>query len=175
MALSYIIPIKLVAAKALAVSMQLVSQGASYAQDAGAFRMLQSYVRDYTTLSYAGGKVTGGILAGTNTIIESSGPPFVQDQAGLVRCFVRARTVQDSAVSLEASCTVTDVDGDELYLLARRDDGDTDAGGGGTGAFRIEGGTGKYVDVSGNCPYDTQYLPDNLVVTIGTCTWERTP
>ena len=161
------------AAVSLAVAVQLVLHGASHAQESGTVRLLQSYVSDLTTINHAGGQVTGGILAGTNTILESSGPPFVQDQSGLSKCFLRARSVQGSPVSLEATCTMTDVDGDELYLFALREHGDTDAGGGGAGAASIEGGTGKYSGMAGECPYDTKYLPDNLVVTVGTCTWER--
>ena len=164
---------RLGAAVSLAFALQLVLQGTSHAQESGIVRLLQSYVSDLTTFNHAGGEVTGGVLVGTNTILESSGPPFVQDQVGMAKCFLRARSVQGSPVSLEATCTMTDADGDELYLFALREHGDTDAGGGGVGVASIEGGTGKYGGMAGECSYDTKYLPDNLVVTIGTCTWER--
>lgn len=164
---------RLGAAASLAIAVQLVLHGTGYAQESGSVRLLQTYVSDLTTFTHAGGEVTNGTLAGTNTILESSGPPFVQDQAGLAKCFLRARSVQGSSVSLEATCTMTDPDGDELYLFALREQGDTDAGGGGVGVASIEGGTGKYSGLAGECNYDTKYLPDDLVVTIGTCNWER--
>ena len=164
---------RLGAAVSVAIAVQLVLHGTSHAQESGIVRMLQSYVSDLAAITHAGGKVTSGMLVGTNTVLESSGPPFVQDQAGLAKCFLRARSVQGSSVSLEATCTMTDADGDDLYLFALREEGDTDAGGGGAGVASIEGGTGKYGGIAGECTYDTKYLPDDFVVTFGTCTWER--
>ena len=56
---------------------------------------------------HAGGTVTGGAVAGTLTVLESSGGPFVEGEHSLVRCVVYARS---SAVGmgLEAPCTLTD-------------------------------------------------------------------
>ncbi len=157
---------------ALAASMLLVLQDAASAQESGSFRVLHSYVQDYSTIDHAGGAVTGGSLVGTSTVLESSGPPFVEGETGVVRCIVFARASPDG-VELEAPCAVTDDTGDELFLLARRRDGDTAEGGGGTGTYVIMGGTGKYADVAGECPYEARYLPENLVVSPTMCTWRR--
>ena len=43
---------------------------------------------------------------------------------------------------------------------------------GGGGTFDLLGGTGMYAGISGNCPYDTEYLPDNHLVATGDCTWK---
>ncbi len=156
-----------------AASVLFALPGIADAQETGSFHILQSYVQDYTTIDHAGAVVTGGSLVGTSTVLESSGPPFVKDENGIVRCLVFVRAVQGEVPDLEAHCTVTDSSGEELYLLARRKDGDVAAGSGGAGRFRIMGGTGKYDGLSGECPYDTWYLPEKRTVSSSKCTWQR--
>ena len=41
------------------------------------------------------------------------------------------------------------------------------------GNQRIVGGTGKYAGVAGNCPYTTNYLPDNWLVSTSACEWRK--
>ena len=158
---------------AVAASMALSSQHAADAQDAGSFRFLESGVHGYATIGHAGGTVTGGPLVGTFTVVEGSDPPFVEGETGVLRCVVHVRASRDGVVELEAPCAVTDGAGDEMYLLARRKEGDVAEGGGGTGRYEIMGGTGRYAGVSGECPYETRYLPGNHVVVSGTCTWRK--
>ncbi len=162
-----------VSGTACAMSMLLLLPNAADAQESGSFRILQSYVQDYTTIEHAGGTVTAGTLVGTSTVTESSGPPFAEGVTDIAKCLVYVRTPRDGAVELEAACTVTDGAGDEMYLLARRRDGSIAAGGGGAGVFEILGGTGKYADVSGECPYTTQYHPEDHADVSGKCTWQR--
>ena len=160
-------------ATACAMSILLHFPNAADAQESGSFRILQNYVQDYATIEHARGTVTAGTLFGTSTALESSGPPFVEGETGIAKCLVYVRSPRDGAVELEAACAVTDDAGDEMYLLARRRDGDIAAGGGGEGVFEILGGTGKYADVSGECPYTTQYRPENKADVSGTCAWQR--
>ena len=160
-------------ATACAMSIPLLLPDAADAQESGSFRILQSYVQDFTTIEHAGGTATAGTLVGTSTIMESSGPPFAEGETGVAKCLVYVRAPRNGAVELEAACTVTDGTGDEMYLLARRRDGNIAAGGGGAGRFEVLGGTGKFADVSGECPYTTQYHPENHADVSGTCTWQR--
>ena len=74
-------------------------------------------------------------------------------------------------MNLEAPCTTTDGSGDRWYTLSHRNAGDIAAGGGGEGRWILMGGTGKYAGVTGT--YDTSYLTEDRVVTVGTCAWER--
>lgn len=167
--------LRAIPAVAFAMSMLLALQAAATAdaQDAGSFRMLQSFDQDFTTINHAGGAITGGTLVGTSTILESSGPPFVAGETSIAKCIVLVGTFRDGVVDLESPCTVTDGEGDEIYLLALRRDGDIAEGGGGEGRAQIMGGTGKFAGVSGECTYVTRYLPVNHVDTSSKCTWQR--
>ncbi|MDE0347866.1 MAG: hypothetical protein OXI66_19105 [Boseongicola sp.] len=165
--------LKAVLAVALALSMPLVLPGAVAAQEAGSFRSLQSYVQDFTTIEHAGGAYTAGTLIGTSTVLESSGPPFVKGATNIARCLVFVGTFRDGVVDLESPCTFTDGTGDEIYLLARRREGDIAEGGGGAGRFEIMGGTGKFAGISGGCTYVARYLPANHADSASKCTWQR--
>ena len=46
-------------------------------------------------------------------------------------------------------------------------------GGGGKGTQTLIGGTGKYAGITGTCEYTVEYLPDNRIVTQGSCDWQR--
>ena len=140
------------------------------AEESGAFRVLVSLVRDYTTIDHAGGKVTGGAATGTSTVIRSSGEPFAEGAHGLATCVVLVRT-SDAGIEIESPCTITDASGDSWFILSRRTAGDMQEGGG--GRFDLLGGTGKYAGVSGSCPYDVEYLPDDHLVATSDCTWQR--
>ena len=39
--------------------------------------------------------------------------------------------------------------------------------------MEIMGGTGAYESISGSCTYDVDYLPDDWLVMIADCTWQR--
>lgn len=156
----------------LAAAALLVVSGAETASagGSGSFRLLESAVHDYTAMKHAGRTVTAGPLRGTATIVDSSGGPFAEGGHYNLLCVVYAKK-SDSAIELEAPCTLTDSSGDELYLLARRSAGDVEVAGGGSGSQAILGGTGKYRGVTGECPYTTGYLPDKWLVSTGTCAW----
>ena len=79
----------------------------------------------------------------------------------------------DDGIALEAPCVNTDLDGDELYTMAIREQGTVGSGGGGAGRWELRGGTGKYAGITGTCGYETQYLAGDSVVTHGECNWSR--
>ena len=160
-------------AAAFMLSMLFVLPGAADAQETGSFRSLQSYVQDYTTIDHAGGAYTAGTLTGTSTVLEGRGPPCAKGATNIAKCLEFVGTLRDGVVDLESPCTFTDGTGDEIYLLARRRDGDIAEGGGGEGRFEIMGGTGKYADISGECTYVARYLPANHADSSSKCTWQR--
>ena len=138
----------------------------------GSFSFLNSFVRDYVTFEHAGRTITGGPLHGTVTVTESSGGPFVEGESGLVACLVHAKK-SEAGLDLEAPCTHTDPSGEQWYVLATREAGDTEAGGGGAGRRVLLGGTGKYAGVSGSCTYSTSYLAEGRSVSRSRCEWTR--
>ncbi|MCY4420291.1 MAG: hypothetical protein OXC42_03440 [Gammaproteobacteria bacterium] len=143
------------------------------ADESGSFSMLTIWKRDYSMLERPGKAVTIGTLKGVNTILESSRDPFVAGNHSLSNCLVYAKKSEDS-YNLEAHCTMTDVSNDKLHMGGRRHKGDTESGGGGSGVWKLLGGTGKYLDVSGTCDYRVEYLEDNwLVNTAMHCNWHR--
>ena len=142
------------------------------AGESGSFDLIESHLHDYTTLEHPGQTVIGGPLRGTATILKSSGSPFAEDTNYDAVCLVYVRR-SEAGIDLEAPCTLTDLSGDQLYLLAERRQGDVGAGSGGQGNQRIVGGTGKYAGITGNCPYTTSYLPNRWVVSRATCLWQK--
>ena len=162
-----------VIAVALATVFGLLGAAPTLAADeGGTFSVIRSYVRDHATLEHAEGTISTGTLEGTVTTHASSGEPFTQGEHSLIRCVFYAKSTAEG-VSLEAPCTTTDESGDRWYTLSRRSAGDIAAGGGGEGRWILMGGTGKYAGVTGTCTYDTSYLTQDRVVTVGTCAWER--
>ena len=142
------------------------------AGESGSFKLYTSAVHDYTVMKHAGRTITGGPLEGTAAIVETSGGPFAEGASYRVTCLVYARK-SGAGLDLEAPCALTDADGDSLYVTAERRAGDTEVGGGGQGVQRILGGAGKYADVTGNCRYTTDYLPDDRLVSATTCEWRK--
>ena len=142
------------------------------AEESGSFRLIQSFVRDYTTIEHDGIRITGGSVTGTSTVLESSGDPFVEGASEIVTCVVLARTSQ-AGVDLEAPCTVTGDPENSWYFVARRDVGDIKDGGGGDGRAELSGGTRKYAGVNGICAYSANYLRDGQQVAFADCTWNR--
>ncbi len=142
------------------------------AGESGSFTFIESAVHGYTVLEHAGQTVTAGPLQGTGSVVASSGGPFVAGSHYRAVCLVYAGK-SEAGIDLEAPCTFTDADGDAWYGLAQRQAGDVAVGGGGQGSQRILGGTGKYAGVTGDCPYETAYLPDNWTVSTASCQWQR--
>ena len=157
---------------AAAAALLIAAAHTAAADESGSFFMIRSYQHSYVTIEHADAAYTGGVLTGTQTILDSSGGPFVDGMLGTLECLVYSRS-SDEGIALEAPCVGTDLDGDLLYSTALRDAGTVGDGGGGSGRWDLLGGTGKYAGVTGSCPYQTQYLPGDWVVTTGTCTWSK--
>ena len=142
------------------------------AEESGALRIIRTYVQDYTTIDHGGVRVTGGTLEGAVTILQSSGGPFVEGTHDRAICVVYIKR-SEAGFELEVPCETTAPSGDKWYTLSKRREGDVEAGSGGPGTMEILGGTGAYEGISGSCTYDVDYLPDNWVVMIADCTWQR--
>ncbi|MDE0023343.1 MAG: hypothetical protein OXP69_02910 [Spirochaetaceae bacterium] len=141
------------------------------ADEGGTFFMVRSYQHSYITVEHSDESYTGGILRGTQTVLDSSGGPFADSMNSTLECLVFSRS-SDAGLTLEAPCVGADLDGDLLYTTAVRGHG-TVGTGGGAGRWEIRGGTGKYAGITGICDYDTQYLANDQVVTTGECTWSK--
>ena len=134
--------------------------------------MLTSVVHDYTTIDHAGAKITGGSLKGTTTVVWSSGGAFAEGATFLAACVAYA-TISEAETDIRGACSLTDGSGDSWFVLAKRSIGVVEVGGGGAGRRELVGGIGKYVDIGGSCSYETEYLPDNFLVSSADCTWRR--
>ena len=161
------IAVALVAAGAMTCAAHTAS-----AAESSSVHLIRTYVQDYSTIDQPGGGVTGGTLEGAVTILESSGRPFVAGTHDRATCVVYIRR-SEAGFDLEVPCETTAPSGDRWYTLSKRSAGDVEAGRGGPGTMEIVGGTGAFEGVSGSCTYDVSYLPDNWVVMIADCTWQR--
>lgn len=144
--------------------------GTADAAESGDFRMLMSGIANYTTIDHAGVKITGGDLTGTVSVIRSSGGAFSEGAAYVGTCVVYA-TVSKASTDVRSACTMTDASGDRWFVRGRRQAGDIEAGGG--GRWVLAGGTGKYAGISGECPYETKYLPGNHLISTTECAWRK--
>ncbi|MCY4407419.1 MAG: hypothetical protein OXC15_13710 [Rhodospirillaceae bacterium] len=142
------------------------------AEESGSLRIIRTYVQDYTTIDQPGERVTGGTLNGVATILESSGGPFVEGTHDRATCVVYIKR-SEAGFDLEVPCETTAPSGDRWYTFSERREGDVEAGSGGPGTMEILGGTGPYEGVTGSCTYEVDYLPDDWVVMIADCTWQK--
>ena len=138
----------------------------------GTFEFVQALNTDYTVVEQSGQTLTAGSLKGSVTITKSSGGPF---EEGSSQTQVAVIYIKKSAAGIDliADGIQTDSDGDKRFVNGRRSAGDIAVGGGGRGTQEIIGGTGKYEGITGNCEYTVAYLPENRIVSAGTCDWQR--
>ena len=134
----------------------------------GAFRALQSVERQYSaSIEGPEGRIEAAHWTGTHTVLETDGPPF---GTGSSRVVYLARYWRDGGTlkKLISPSTVTDADGDRLFMVAERSN--TPVGRAGIG-----GGTGKYAGVKGSCRYVIEYVGDEqtTIVVDMTCDWAR--
>ena len=150
----------------------VLSLAATAAAETGTFRSILALHNDHTSFEFADQIITGGATEGTNTIIESSGGPFVVGEHSRVTCMAYAKR-SEAGLELESPCVITNAEGEKLFILGRRTLGDIGAGQGGEGLGQLLGGTGKFAGVIGSCNYEVEYLEDSWGVTIAECEWER--
>ena len=122
---------------------------------------------DFQTMDWNGGKVTVGSLKGVLETYGSNNSSMPNGQS-IQNCLLRSARLGDST-DIVANCTITDKDGDVLYGISERKQGDLSAGTGGKGKTRYLGGTGKYKNIKGGCDYQTRYLPENWLVVESEC------
>ena len=142
----------------------------AFAQSDDLFHFVFVGQRDYTTVGHGDHSFTAGGLHGVLTV-PFAGPesPFTEETRLHGTC-ATAIKVEGSAIGIDSHCTLHDPDGDEVFLEAHRDTGDTEVGGGGQGAFVFTGGTGKFAGLAGiECPYEAHYLDDDDTVVTGEC------
>jgi len=122
---------------------------------------------DFQSVEWNGGKATVGTLKG---ILETYGSNDTKAPNGqsIQNCVLKSVRVNDTT-DIQANCTVTDKDGDAIFAVSERKQGDINAGAGGKGKTRYVGGTGKYKGISGGCEYQTKYLPDNWLSVESEC------
>ena len=144
----------------------LVSEGAG--AEEGVFRALHGVERQYSaSIDGPEGRIEAAHWTGTHTVLETSGPPF---GIGSSRVVYLARYWRDGdrLPKLVSPGTVTDADGDQLFMVARR--GRTPAG-----RNEIRGWTGKYAGVKGSCGYTIENVgtQQTTIVVDMTCDWTR--
>ena len=115
--------------------------------------VISSMTTDYTTIVHAGGTIIGGASEGTSTTIESSGGPFVEGGHSETTCVVYGKQ-SATGTELEAACTATTPEGDELYSISKRRAGDIAEGGRGAGELMLVGGTGGNAGITGSCTFE---------------------
>jgi hypothetical protein len=118
---------------------------------------------DETTVTARGG-------GGTLTFVRSSGAPFVEGLSAAVQ-FASFSKKTPSGFELEADAVATFSSGDTLLLLFKRHVGDLSAGTSGEGTLQLNGTSGRFTGISGQCTYKVDNLPANWNVTIAKCEW----
>ncbi len=138
----------------------------------GTFHYLQGLTTDYTTVKRGEETITAGSIKGSMTIIKSSGGPFKEGSSTSQITVVHIKK-SSQGIDLIADGVQTDSNGDQMFVHGERKAGDIVVGGGGKGSLHLIGGTGKYDGVTGTCEYTVEYRPDNRIVTLGSCDWQR--
>lgn len=156
--------------KSIAIFMTcgLISVFASSSFAADKFKQTLVAKTDFQTADWNGGKVTIGTIKGVVETYGSTGPSM-PNGSSMQSCLLRSQRMKDS-IEVVANCSYTDKDGDILYSIAERKQGDVATGSGGKGRTRFMGGTGKYSGATGGCDYLTKYMPDNWSVVESECT-----
>lgn len=144
----------------------LIFAPTSYAADK--FKQTLVAKTDFQTTDWNGGKITIGTIKG---VVETYGSTnsAMPNGSSMQSCVLRSVRVKDS-IDVVANCSYTDKDGDVLYAIAERKQGDVSAGSGGKGRTRFTGGTGKYSGATGGCDYITKYMPESWTVVESECT-----
>lgn len=122
---------------------------------------------DFQSIDWNGGKATVGTLKGVLETYGSNDPKAPNGQS-IQNCVLRSVRVNDTT-EIQANCTATDKDGDSIFAVAERKQGDINSGTGGKGKTRFVGGSGKYKGITGGCEYQTKYLPENWVSVESEC------
>ena len=156
------------AAASAALVLIFLAQAAA-ADEAGNASIVMQLERAFTAIEHADGQRLAGTLAGVTMIAGSDQSPLPAGPSSPTVCVGHGS--MGTEVHVVAHCTLTDADGDRLFVSAERRDGTLEDGGGGKGDMLIRGGTGKYAGLEHLCPYVADYLPENRMVVNATCRW----
>ncbi len=144
----------------------------AFAQTSGQVTLTGSFTYAYNKIQHGSTTFTAGSTHGADVVSSSQGSLFAEGQIFLTSCVVFSESSADG-LNLKAPCTLTEPkegDGDELFVLLRREDGNL---GGGMGHGDLVGGTGKYANITGQCSYEVQYLSTSVYVITWDCAWSR--
>ncbi len=122
---------------------------------------------DFQSIEWNGGKAVVGTLRGVLETYGSNDPKAPNGQS-IQNCVLKSVRANDTT-EIQANCTVTDKDGDSMFAISERKQGDISAGSGGKGKTTYVGGTGKYKGIGGGCECQTKYLPDNWLSVESSC------
>ena len=125
--------------------------------------------KDYLTVEAPGRTTTLGGLHGTLILVPSGGPPLAWGEILYGTCAVSITVTEESAPAIRGDCDFHDRERHHLYAVAERARGDAEVGGGGEGRWRFLGGTGKFKNVFGECPYTIEYFEEDELVASGRC------
>ena len=125
--------------------------------------------KDYTTVEAPGRTTTLGGLHGTLMLVPAGGPPLAWGEILYGTCAVSIAVTEESPPEIRGDCDFHDRERHHLYAVAERARGDAEVGGGGEGLWRFIGGTGKFRNVVGECPYTIEYFEDDELVASGRC------
>jgi len=131
----------------------------------GTYKSHASLKTDFQTMDWNGGKVTVGSLKGIIKIYGSTSAKMPNGDR-IQSCLLRV-VKMSGGTDIITNCGVTDKDGDVLYSISERKQGDINTGG--RGKTTYIGGTGKYAGASGSCEYGASYLPDNWLSVDSDC------
>lgn len=158
----------------LAVAVLLAPMSPVLAQSTGEFSMVLSSTYDYTKLQQGGTVFVAGGIEGSATVTNSSGPLFQEGQSLLRSCVLFSERSEDG-LNVRSYCTLKEAiedGGDQILMSVYRNQGDfVGSRAGGRGRTEFVGGTGKYMDITGQCAYDVQYLIPTLGVLLADCAW----
>lgn len=162
---------KFTAVSLIAFGLSLAVMSGIAAAD-GTFKGIVIATYDYETLEHYEAKIVTGPLKGVMTVMEGSREPFATGAVFMRQCVVFASRTGDDT-DIEAPCTLTDESGDQVYTRSVRLTGDVATRSAAPGGWQLLGGTGKYANVTGTCPYSTKYLPNGFMILHASCDWER--
>ena len=133
----------------------------------GTFRLLQvNQSRYHASMEWIGGPIESRHITGIGIVVESSGPPFEVGSKSTSSLFVEREREGDVITALTARKTITDGDGDRLFLLVGwKDMNRSDQ--------TIQGGTGKFAGLQGSCIYSVEFFSEDRQVIDKSCEWRR--
>lgn len=138
--------------------------------ESGEFVSVSEYRTNYTVVNHGETRIMAGSLKGDLTIMESSGGPFALGAIYPTSCVAYIKKVGQVINNIEAPCTMTNFNGDTLYMMATKNVGES-------ATFNLLGGTGVYDGLTGTCNLGDyaaiEYLVNDRSTIVLSCNWTR--